>query len=299
MLKKLVPIVLIILVVFAGVFVLLYCIISYNNSNNKKHESSSAQTVKEKDKDFSYINKNGNNIAQRINVPKGYKRTAGDKYAEFLKNQELLPDGSPVLLYNNSKKSKQNVHIAVLSMDVGKKNLQQCADSVLRLKSEYLFISKQYDKINFHLTNGQEFPYIKYRDGYRLIVEGNKTSLIKTAQPDSSYKAFRQYLDVLFTYAGTLSLSTECKNIDKSDMKIGDIFIKGGTPGHCVIIVDMCENDNGEKMFLLAQGYMPAQQIHVLKNPKSKSPWYSVKDLKYPFKTPEFTFEDNSLKRTP
>ena len=82
-------------------------------------------------------------------------------------------------------------------------------------------------------------------------------------------------------------------------MKIGDIFIKGGTPGHCVIIVDMCENDKGEKMFLLAQGYMPAQQIHVLKNPESKSPWYSVKDLKYPFKTPEFTFEDNSLKRTP
>ncbi len=299
MLKKLVPIVLIILVVFAGVFVLLYCINSYNNSNDKKHKTSTTQKAKEMDKVISYINKNGNTIAQRINVPVGYKRTTGDEYAEFLRNQKLLPDGSPVLLYNNSKKSKQNVHLAVLSIDVGKKNLQQCADSVLRLRSEYLFISKQYDKINFHLTNGQEFPYIKYRDGYRLIVEGNKTSLIKIAQPDSSYKAFRQYLDVLFTYAGTLSLSTECINIDKSDMKIGDIFIKGGTPGHCVIIVDMCENDKGEKMFLLAQGYMPAQQIHVLKNPESKSPWYSVKDLKYPFKTPEFTFEDNSLKRTP
>ena len=297
--KKLISIVVIIIVAFAGLFILLYCLDNDNNSNDKKHESGSAQTVKEKINDFSYINKNGNTIAQRINVPKGYKRTTGDEYAEFLRNQELLPDGSPVLLYNNSKKSKQNVHIAVLSIDVGKKNLQQCADSVLRLRSEYLFKSKQYDKINFHLTNGQDFPYIKYRDGYRLIVEGNKTSLIKKAQPDNSYEAFRQYLDVLFTYAGTLSLSNECKNIDKSDMKIGDIFIKGGTPGHCVIIVDMCENDKGEKMFLLAQGYMPAQQIHVLKNPESKNPWYSVKDLKYPFKTPEFTFEDNSLKRTP
>ncbi len=296
--KKLVPIALIIIVVFAGLFVLL----QYSNKDNKSKNivsNSSSQNDKNQVEKFSYINKNGNTIAQRINVPEGYKRTTGDEYAEFLRNQELLPDGSPVLLYNNSKKSKQNVQIAVLSIDVGKKNLQQCADSVLRLRSEYLFKSKQYDKINFHLTNGQEFPYIKYRDGYRLIVEGNKTSLIKKAQPDNSYEAFRQYLDVLFTYAGTLSLSNESKNLDKSDMKIGDIFIKGGTPGHCVIIVDMCENDKGEKMFLLAQGYMPAQQIHVLKNPESKSPWYSVNDLKYPFKTPEFTFEENSLKRTP
>jgi len=26
-------------------------------------------------------------------------------------------------------------------------------------------------------------------------------------------------------------------------MKIGDVFIKGGSPGHAVIIVDMAEND--------------------------------------------------------
>ncbi len=295
--KKLIPIVIIILVAFAG----LYFLLKYSNNNeiNSIEFDSSSQKDEKQIVKFSYINKKGTTIAQRINVPEGYKRTTGDEYAEFLRNQELLPDGSPVLLYNNSKKLKQNIHIAVLSIDVGKKNLQQCADSVLRLRSEYLYKSKQYDKINFHLTNGQEFPYTKYRDGYRLKVEGNKTSLIKTAQPDDSYEAFRQYLDVLFTYAGTLSLSNECKNIDKSDMRIGDIFIKGGTPGHCVIIVDMCDNDKGEKMFLLAQGYMPAQQIHILKNPESNSPWYSINDLKYPFKTPEFTFEEKSLKRMP
>ncbi len=296
--KKLIPIVIIIIIAFAG----LYFLLKYSNKNNEgKNIVSNSSSHKDEKQivKFSYINKKGTTIAQRINVPEGYKRTTGDEYAEFLRNQELLPDGSPVLLYNNSKKLKQNIHIAVLSIDVGKKNLQQCADSVLRLRSEYLYKSKQYDKINFHLTNGQEFPYTKYRDGYRLKVEGNKTSLIKTAQPDDSYEAFRQYLDVLFTYAGTLSLSNECKNIDKSDMRIGDIFIKGGTPGHCVIIVDMCDNDKGEKMFLLAQGYMPAQQIHILKNPESNSPWYSINDLKYPFKTPEFTFEEKSLKRMP
>lgn len=35
------------------------------------------------------------------------------------------------------------------------------------------------------------------------------------------------------------------QSLDK--MKIGDVFIKGGSPGHAVIIVDMAENDKGEK----------------------------------------------------
>lgn len=34
-------------------------------------------------------------------------------------------------------------------------------------------------------------------------------------------------------------------------MKIGDIFIKGGSLGYVVIIVDMVENDKGEKIFML------------------------------------------------
>ena len=304
--KKIITIVIIFIVVLS--VLLLFFQINNNKDDSKmktneirikSSEIDNVKTEKKETKNFSYINKSGTTIAQRINVPEGFKRTNSDDYGEFLRNQELLPDGSPVILYDNKKKRNQNVHIAVLSIDVGTKNLQQCADSVLRLRCEYLYKTQQIDKIIFHLTNGQEFPYTKYRDGYRLKVEGNKTTLIKTAQLDGSYEAFRKYLDVLFTYAGTLSLSNESKLIDKNDIKIGDIFIKGGTPGHVVIVVDMCEDEKGEKMFLLAQGYMPAQQIHILKNPSSISPWYSVKDLKYPFETPEFTFEENSLKRTP
>lgn len=263
-----------------------------SNIQSSQNDSNVKQT-------FSYINKDENTIATRINTPEGYKRTQGDEYAEFIRNQTLLPDGSPVLLYNGTEKKKQNVHVAVLSIDVGNKDLQQCADSVLRLRCEYLYKTGQFDKINYHLTNGFEFPYSKYKEGYRLKVEGNNTTLVKTAQPDGSYETFRKYLDVLFTYAGTLSLSRESQPVEQNNIQIGDIFIKGGSPGHCVIVVDMCENDKGEKMFLLAQGYMPAQQMHILKNPNSKSPWYSLKDLKYPFETPEFTFEEECLKRIP
>jgi hypothetical protein len=82
-------------------------------------------------------------------------------------------------------------------------------------------------------------------------------------------------------------------------MKIGDVFIKGGSPGHAIIVMDMAENKStGEKIFILAQSYMPAQETQILCNPKSKelSPWYSL-NYTGDLYTPEWTFSENMLKR--
>jgi hypothetical protein len=86
------------------------------------------------------------------------------------------------------------------------------------------------------------------------------------------------------------------------EMQIGDVFLKGATPGHCAIVVDMTENQaTGEKLFMLAQSYMPAQDIHILKNPQNKgwSPWYSLNfgNLGEKLETPEWEFTANQLVR--
>nr|WP_241243497.1 DUF4846 domain-containing protein [Caldicellulosiruptor changbaiensis] len=49
--------------------------------------------------------------------------------------------------------------------------------------------------------------------------------------------------------------------------------------GHFAIVIDMAQDLRaGEKIFLFAQSYMPAQDIHILKNPadENDNPWYSV-----------------------
>ena len=69
----------------------------------------------------------------------------------------------------------------------------------------------------------------------------------------------------------------ELKNVNtETDLKAGDIFIKGGSPGHCFIVVNVAINTiTHHKTFMLAQSYMPAQDIQVLKSP---SPWYNLTD---------------------
>jgi hypothetical protein len=79
-------------------------------------------------------------------------------------------------------------------------------------------------------------------------------------------------------------------------MQIGDVFIQGGSPGHAVIIVDMAKNSKGEKIFILAQSYMPAQETQILKNPNdtNSSPWYTLPTST--LETPEWDFNATDLK---
>ena len=76
---------------------------------------------------------------------------------------------------------------------------------------------------------------------------------------------FRRYLDMVFNYAGTLSLSKELIALPYKNLQPGDVLIQGGSPGHAVVVMDVAVNRDGKKLYLLAQSYMPAQEIHVLK----------------------------------
>lgn len=240
------------------------------------------------------LNQDGANIATRFNPPVGYERIPATKgsFAEFLKKLPLESHGSEVHLYNGQLKAYQDAHEAVIKLDIGNKDLQQCADAVIRLRAEYLYQRKEYSRIHFHFTNGFDARYSKWAAGYRIKVSGNKVNWIKTGKPDYSRNTFRAYLDIVFTFAGTLSLSKELKTVKLDSITPGDVFINGGSPGHAVIVTDVIENPvTKQRMFMLAQSYMPAQQIHILKNPsqRSFSPWYTLQADKN-IVTPEWVF---------
>ncbi len=103
----------------------------------------------------SLIDPKGDTILSRILPPKGYERAdaTNGSFDEFLRNYPLLPDGSPVLLYDGSIKQQQSA-VCVFDMYLGEKDLQQCADSVMRIYAEYMRIGENADKIAFHFVNG-------------------------------------------------------------------------------------------------------------------------------------------------
>jgi hypothetical protein len=241
-------------------------------------------------------------IAERIPVPAGFKRIEAEKgsFADWLRHLPLKAGRPDIHLYNGKLKGNQKAHHSVVNIDVGTTDIQQCADAVMRMRAEYLYSIKNYADLHFNFTSGHSVGFKKWSEGYRTVIKGNKVTWTKSAAAGDNYKIFRNYCNTIFNYAGTSSLSKELKPVaNVKDLKIGDVFIVGGFPGHAVLVIDMCENKStGEKLFMIQQSYMPAQEIHVLKNynDASLSPWYSI-DFGNDLETPEWTFKKSQLMR--
>lgn len=240
-----------------------------------------------------------NRLEDRIKPPYNYTRTELEEssFGTYLRSLKLKPKGEKVKYYHGGIKSNDNIYVGVVDLEIGDKDLHQCADAVMRLRAEYLWNNKEYDRIHFNFTNGHKVEYSKWMEGNRMKVEGNKTTWFKSTSASNSYENFWDYLELIFMYAGTSSLEKEMQSIKISEAQIGDVLIQGGFPGHAVIIIDEAENrTSGEKMFLLAQSYMPAQELQILVNPMKKSnPWYEIK--KGEIQTPEWTFKSSDLRR--
>ena len=246
-------------------------------------------------------NPEGKLLQDRFNVPEGFVRDSLDStsFGVYLRKLPLKPAGSFVKLYDGREKTKPNVYCAVVDLPIGKRDLHQCADAVMRLRAEYMWSQKKYASIHFNFTNGFRADYSEWMKGKRIAVNGNSVSWFQKKPASNTSADLWAYMEMIFNYAGTLSLSKELKSVALKDMQIGDVFILGGSPGHAVIVVDKATNaKTGKQVFMLAQSYMPAQEIQVLINPNDEnaSPWFST-DFGDLLETPEWDFKASQLMR--
>lgn len=267
-----------------------------NNMDNSNlvEEDKSKPTPIEQIVEEIIINKEAMTIKDRYSTPIGFERIDAEKssFGEFLRNQKLKPYGEKVLYFDGREKNKSNVYDSVFEVEIGNRDLHQCADAIMLLRAEYLYSIEKYDDIKFNFVSGFKAEYKKWMEGNRIKIDGNSVNYYKATDASNTYESFRKYMDMVFAYSGTLSLNQELQAVAIDDMKIGDVFIIGGSPGHAVIVVDMAEDNKGNKIFMLAQSYMPAQETQLLINPNDKtiSPWYSLKSADKLI-TPEWRFD--------
>ncbi|KUY15845.1 hypothetical protein BAZ12_07800 [Elizabethkingia miricola] len=269
-------------------------------SSCQKNENLSAKVPAKNNSEIQkhYVDEKSNILKGRLLVPKGFAReiTNENTWEHFIQNQALEKFGSPILKHDGTKILDQKHHVGTLTYDVGEKDLQQCADALIRLRAEYLFGQKRYNEIGFNFTSGDHFTWKSYAEGERPLINGNNVKFIKRAPENAlgSYSDFRQYLDIIYNYAGTISLSKELKDSKGNmELNIGDLIITPGSPGHTVMIADKI-SDGKNKKYALIEGFTPAQTIHILS--VNGNPWFSIKPGAI-IETPRYTFQNAVIKR--
>ena len=241
-----------------------------------------------------------NNIETKFTPPVGFERIYNDGYSKFLRQQPLKQKN--IVKYHNGQvrfNEANDVSAAVFDYDIGPLDLHQCADAAIYLRAKYNYMFSFLDKLSYTFTSGSITTYKDYLAGatYRAVNNGADIEKVYNNPRQDSFKTFRRWLDLVWNYAGTWSVENyDTDQVDIQDIRPGDIFIQGGFPGHAVTVVDVAVDANNEKVYMLAQSFMPAQEQHILLNPKNNTVWYELDNSKI-INTPEFTFESNQLKR--
>jgi hypothetical protein len=249
------------------------------------------------------VEADGMTVESRFTPPSGYARVEAEdgSFAAYLRRLPLKPHGTQVRLHDGRSKPNPGIYAAVVDLPIGRRDLHQCADAIIRLRADYLFSRQRYDEIRFRFTSGFVAEYSRWRRGERIAVSGNAARWQPGARPGDGRRVFWRYLETVFAYAGTASLAHELQAVTGAGPQIGDIFIRPGHPGHAVIVVDRAvDRDRGGAVFLLAQSYMPAQEMQVLQNPgdAALSPWYAS-GFGETLVTPEWTFRASERMRFP
>ncbi len=184
-------------------------------------------------------------------VPDGFTRVPTDAFGTWLGGLPVEPADRPVRTHDG-RVVRHPARVVPLPMVRG--DLQQCADSALRLRAEY---QRQHGQpVSFHATSGDEMAWATWAAGQRPVVQGNSLSWVPGGD-----RSWEGYLRALFTYAGTASLAVH-DTLQVNRPRAGDVLVEGGFPGHAVVLLDVVERD-GELRVLIGEGFMPAQDFHV------------------------------------
>lgn len=221
----------------------------------------------------------------QIPLPAGFERTGVpvNSFADYLRHLPLRKDKT-IYLYDHHPKSSQGLHYAVVDLSTGDKDLQQCADVVMRLRAEYFYDKKMYDSIRFPKGDHGWYIFSQFLNPGEAGTREN----------------FMRFMEMIFINCGTYTLQRQLKPVaDVASMQAGDVFIKGGAPGHAEIVVDIAINkQTGKKIYMLLEGYMPAQDMHILLDPVNTQlgPWYEINNNPEVI-TPTWIFTTGQLRR--
>lgn len=209
-------------------------------------------------------------VEQRFAPPRGFVRAElpVGSFGAWLRELPLEPSGTPVVSHRGAvilPPGHRNL-AAVVAIDVGAQDLQQCADSVIRLHAEWRWSLGRRDQ-SYRAASGAAMPFARWALGERVTVSGpggSKLTWGPSARADDSHRAFRAYLDTVFGWANTVSLARDTTPIALAELRPGDFVVQPGGPGHAVLVLDLAKTADGRRVVLLGQGFMPAQSFQIL-----------------------------------
>lgn len=200
-------------------------------------------------------------IAEAYPPPPGAHRVPADAFGAWLGQRLLAEPERPVRTWDG-RVVAQDARVIELPLVPG--DLQQCADTAIRLRAE--FLREQGLPVSFHATSGDPVPWARWVQGERPRAVGRGLQWSGGGRAGDDAESWSRYLAAVFTWAGTASLERH-DTVPADAPRAGDLVVQGGFPGHAVILLDVAVQPDDTTWVLVGEGFMPAQDAHVQHGP--------------------------------
>lgn len=191
-------------------------------------------------------------ITEAFPAPAGAERVAADDFGAWLRGRTVAPADQPVRTY---KGDVVHHRARVVELPLVRGDLQQCADSAIRLRAEWR--RERGEPVMFHATSGDAMPWDRWEKGERPYEERGKLKW----RPGTE-GGWDAYLSKVFLWAGTRSLEAYDTEPAEGSPTPGDVLVTPGSPGHAVVLLDVARSADATYV-LVGEGFMPAQDFHV------------------------------------
>src|SRR5262249_7629924 len=113
-------------------------------------------------------------VATAFDPPVGFVRVPSEpgSFADWLRHLPLERGDAQLVLYDGRPGIDDGGAAAVVDIDVGRSDLQQCADAVMRLRAEYLYSHRLAGLIGFELFDGERYRFLAYAEGTTPVAAG-------------------------------------------------------------------------------------------------------------------------------
>ena len=181
-----------------------------------------------------------------IPPPDGYARKnyPAGSYSDYLQNLPLKNDMS---IYQWDGKNVwgvlYNVYAVLDKPLLFRSDLEQCADFSMRLWADY------------HKSHGD------LNKLYLFDYHGSKKYF------SNSGKKYNAFLKWHMAYSNSYSIKKGASAVIGDILDPGDMFVQNtdGGIGHVSIVVDVAVNQEGDRVYLIGYGFIPAQEFHIEK----------------------------------
>ena len=227
--------------------------------------------------------------------PPGFERVkaADGSFADWLRHLPLRPIGTqPKTYLGETTVWKASEVAAVIDLDlIGK--IQDCATSAVRLWVEYLVNHGKEKTLSVTMNQRKVLSWAGFMRGClpsyngetrKLSVTcGHRRPSVSTAQARAA--SIRKYVRHAMRWTNSSTLARHLRRATKAETGPGTVILQPGSSGgvgHASIIVDKAVNTDGDRLYLVANGFLPAQDMLIVapgQSPADRRPWCTLDEF--------------------